>query len=557
MVGTQKGAPFNSAYSPIGAYFIQVIKVRSDASVEQECTVPPAGHDLDGCANFLWSVFSGEPRHAKRHMQCEKYLPQSSPVGSHTHHGSFQFDDHKLKKTGTYTIRIRSLINNCFGWTSTYCKPYAGPFDLKARIRSTANTGPPDYSGGSSSSVAVSPYIRKHFVPIGIDRVIKNSCESDSAASNTNVTEVCYSTEARNHTCANSYSTYTDRNLTPYESHVTDLAVNVTAGEVFCITASQHSLRVLQLLDPSGKQLAAGEPSYKGVEEFEDGIGLFGFKAPYTGEMIARFMSTSLDDTTVRIELCPDKHVDAGNLDSTLDCSSYRELLEWDKCFTTSDPTIIINASGDNVTFASGSSEKIAIGKVGIDLDTQTGSFYFEVELGGTEPQFRFDTTSNVELEYAIGFATRALRTDGWLGIDDQTFVWRSGRKYNDAGSSAYGEDLHPGDIVSVAFDAFQKRVFMAKNGYWQSPSGCNFDMAGMKYNNYPPALCIKQYGFDCRKPPPTNGYMWGYNTTTYRYEYIQDPEAHLDKSGYGCCPMNMTYLETPNPNNYNKLPPR
>ena len=562
-VRTKTGSKFNGRYSPVGEYYVQVLRVQEHASVEKECATRPEGDDMDGCANFLWSVFSGEPRHAKRHPQCEKYLPQSSPVGSYTEDGQINFKDHLLKKTGTYTLRVRSLINNCFGFSITYCKPYSGSFDIKARVRNTPNTGPPNHYV-PTDGITESATIRKHLVPLGATRVIKDKCEDTTSGGN--VTEICYSTIAKEKKCKDTYAYYSAMSMDDQEYYMADLAFNVTAGDVICISSSLslgQGTGMLRLTDGAGNHVAAAEGSMRGVGE-DDGVGIFGYKSQATQEMVARFEGFYITDAEVSVSLCPEEHVDArlgdessGNL-SGQDCSSYSEKFEWDGCFS-SDADVVVR--GDNVTFTNPSNEKILLGKLGLDIDTAVDRYYFEIELDGTEPIFRYDTTSNEELDWAIGFATRSVKTDGWLGIDDQSHIWRGGRKYNDAGSSGYGEKLYPGDIIGIGWDGVDRKMFMSKNGYWQSPGGCNFDIAGMKYNNYPEALCMRDtYGFSCDRRNPIAGMSWSYSAENMRYEYLPDPSAGEDPHGYNCCPipgLNQTDPIQTNPNNYNKPYPR
>lgn len=71
-----------------------------------------------------------------------------------------------------------------------------------------------------------------------------------------------------------------------------------------------------------------------------------------------------------------------------------------------------------------------------------------------------------------IGVATSSASiADGWyLGDDQYGYSYRKddGKKYNNNSAVSYGDTYSAGDIISVALDMDNGKVWMGKNGVWQ-----------------------------------------------------------------------------------------
>ena len=153
-----KNQRVQNGFSAYGEYFLQIVSVGK----QTEPTLPHCpllaqnaslGFDEPGCPNFVWGAHNGNPRLAERHKNCEKFYPIGPVVGGDTiNEGTHHLRNWRLQKTGKYLLRVRSTINNCFreqiqqgsGASDFFCRPSAGAFDLKIKVRPGPTDGYPE-----------------------------------------------------------------------------------------------------------------------------------------------------------------------------------------------------------------------------------------------------------------------------------------------------------------------------------------------------------------------------------------------------------------------------
>jgi hypothetical protein len=88
-----------------------------------------------------------------------------------------------------------------------------------------------------------------------------------------------------------------------------------------------------------------------------------------------------------------------------------------------------------------------------------TGKWYAEFTMGA-------NSTSNALLGIANSSATLA----NYPGADANAWVYYGdGRKVNNNSFTAYGNSYTIGDVIQIAWDADNDRVFFGKNGTWQA----------------------------------------------------------------------------------------
>ena len=118
------------------------------------------------------------------------------------------------------------------------------------------------------------------------------------------------------------------------------------------------------------------------------------------------------------------------------------------------------------------------LGSIGVD----SGKWYWETLITGTSGFWLFGVASaNVSLTTYIGGDASGY---GYYNV--------SGNKYNNNSTSTYGSTYTTGDIISVAFDADNGKVFFAKNGTWQNSgnpaTGTNAAFTGLTGSRFFPA---------------------------------------------------------------------
>lgn len=86
-----------------------------------------------------------------------------------------------------------------------------------------------------------------------------------------------------------------------------------------------------------------------------------------------------------------------------------------------------------------------------------TGKWYCEITVdSGTEP--------------IIGVANSTANINSYPGADSNGWAYyRTGQKLNSGGAAAYGNTYTAGDVIGIAWDADNGKLFFSKNGTWQA----------------------------------------------------------------------------------------
>ncbi len=132
--------------------------------------------------------------------------------------------------------------------------------------------------------------------------------------------------------------------------------------------------------------------------------------------------------------------------------------------YCTLSPIIPVQASGVLGTYSNGnldfqnthgSTSAAAYGQLAVS----SGKWYFEA----------VPTNGSTDVYPTIGVSS-VTQLDTLLGVGNAQYAYRAtGVKVTNASSSAYGNSFTTGDIVGVALDLDNGKVFFAKNGVWQN----------------------------------------------------------------------------------------
>ena len=534
---------------PLGGYYLQLLNMGTHTDVVYpHCPPVPndaaKGFDTDGCANFVWSLHNGRPRLAERHPKCEKFFPQGPLVGSNTIGGGFGVEtlrDWKLKKTGTYTIRVRSSINNCFreriqegAFGSAFiCKPGFGPFDLKLKKKAAA--GPdlfPAPRPPPPTSDVFDGAIGNTYVIGAVECEPCDYCNPPNVAGSPSK-RVCHRQHERANDCWNS-----EKYLDPLNSNtaiargkklttpLSRVKFDAAQGAVVCLRAGPNkppgtysgwaetaTLNNLQLYKRNPGAGPGGATTLELVHEsrdfsesggsfyveFDKFLQLRGIKIEQTGTYEAWVdggEKTSWTDpeqyTFLEISNCPEAHAvegDGSNMAGLpASCSNaFAPSATLDPCVKP-DKTSMSSDLKSN-TWPDGARGWV-FGKVPIPLQHDLGRWYWEVKIEGDATNNWYQEYTSDTNEIRIGIAGRDASPDGrWVGGDNQAWTFDSSRTiYHDGASSSYGDVYKPGDTIGVAIDTTAEPILVwySVNGVWQSPGGCGHDTAGTEFNNYP-----------------------------------------------------------------------
>lgn len=113
---------------------------------------------------------------------------------------------------------------------------------------------------------------------------------------------------------------------------------------------------------------------------------------------------------------------------------------------------------------------------------------------GKSSGKWYWEITVNVYNALAVGVIKSGDAIDSpthYLGATANGYsYYRGGTKYNNGSSSAYGSSYTNGDIISVALDMDNGKVWFAKNGTWQNSgdpaAGTNAAFTGLSGTFYP-----------------------------------------------------------------------
>ena len=131
---------------------------------------------------------------------------------------------------------------------------------------------------------------------------------------------------------------------------------------------------------------------------------------------------------------------------------------------------IVGGGNASQITYANGNLEATwstavnyaaTLGTIGVS----SGKWYWETTIAGSSGY------------WLLGIATGAVSLTNYIGADSNGYSYYSlnGNKYNSGASASYGNSYTQSDVIGVALDLDNGRVFFSKNGTWQnsgSPTG-------------------------------------------------------------------------------------
>lgn len=119
-------------------------------------------------------------------------------------------------------------------------------------------------------------------------------------------------------------------------------------------------------------------------------------------------------------------------------------------------------------------------------LGMSSGKWYWEMTCTGA------DLTDNL---FFVGIATNAapLTTHIGAGVSSFAYYNLNGSVYYNGGITSYGNTWQTGDVIGVAYDADNAKIWFAKNGTWQNSgnpaSGTNAAFTSITAGTYFPAI--------------------------------------------------------------------
>ena len=146
---------------------------------------------------------------------------------------------------------------------------------------------------------------------------------------------------------------------------------------------------------------------------------------------------------------------------------------------------LVGGANSGQITFANGNLDAawsattgfaVALGSIGVN----SGKWYWETLITGNSGH------------WILGIALANVSLTNYIGGDASGYSYYSagGAKYNNNASSSYGSTYTTNDIIGIAFDADNGKVFFAKNGTWQASSdpvsGTNAAFTGLTGRFFP-----------------------------------------------------------------------
>ena len=127
-------------------------------------------------------------------------------------------------------------------------------------------------------------------------------------------------------------------------------------------------------------------------------------------------------------------------------------------------------------TWNTGSSYAVTLGTIGVN----SGKWYWETTIAGTSGYWLF------------GIATSAISLNNYIGQQAVSYGYYSlnGNTYNANSSTSYGNSYTTNDIIGIALDLDNGKVFFSKNGTWQNSgnpaSGTNAAYTGLSGTFFP-----------------------------------------------------------------------
>jgi len=130
----------------------------------------------------------------------------------------------------------------------------------------------------------------------------------------------------------------------------------------------------------------------------------------------------------------------------------------------------------------------------GVDLVIRAARATFQIPTSGKWywEQFWYNTTTTAY----IGIGTAATSLSANLGSSSTGYAYNpNGNKYNNGSGTAYGNTFTNGDVIGIAFDADNGKLYFSKNGTWQNSgdpvAGTNAAFTGLTSGPYFPMASV------------------------------------------------------------------
>ena len=189
--------------------------------------------------------------------------------------------------------------------------------------------------------------------------------------------------------------------------------------------------------------------------------------------------------------------VAGGTLTNTEDCP--------DNVFATLNP---LNAFYTNDTFSNGNNTVVTGSSTTGSKATfviNTGKFYWEVKV--------ISKTAGID-EYLVGIVgSESVATNNFVGqgSDGYGYYGASGAMYNNAASSSYGASYTAGDILGIALDCTNSKLYIHKNGTYQASGNPTAGSGGLTI------VAPSATGLGGYYPSAT---LWNTNSATFSYNF-------------------------------------
>ena len=187
----------------------------------------------------------------------------------------------------------------------------------------------------------------------------------------------------------------------------------------------------------------------------------------------------------------------SGTLTQTEDCP--------DNVFATMNP---LNAFYTNDTFSNGNNTVVTGSSTTGSKATfviNTGKFYWEVKV--------ISKTAGID-EYLVGIVgSESVATNNFVGqgSDGYGYYGASGAMYNNSASSAYGASYTAGDILGIALDCTNSKLYIHKNGTYQASGNPSASTGGLSI------VAPSATGLGGYYPSAT---LWNTNSATFSYNF-------------------------------------
>lgn len=121
------------------------------------------------------------------------------------------------------------------------------------------------------------------------------------------------------------------------------------------------------------------------------------------------------------------------------------------------DKNVSITLSNGNLTATATNTAWKSVRSI---LGVSSGKWYWEITL---------DVAANVDTVVGVGNSSAGLNSYAGADADGYGYYGNDGQKYNSGSGAAYGSTFTVGDIISVALDMDNGKIWWGKNGTWQA----------------------------------------------------------------------------------------